>query len=178
MNSELLKDLDNAVTQFNSTVGALAKIQTINDSMEVAMREMSSCEEKILNSCKTIEESSNNVNEQAASFSESNEALRISLGKDVRSLSETVSLYAANAEKAINELRIQESSNSREIRESISELTTTLNNMGSSLTNSISVVQHLLEESEKKRENNKKILLTTTGFALVGMILALVGLFF
>ena len=177
MNSDLQKELDGAVEQFVGTVGALSKIQSINDSMLATMDELHSCEEKMLSSCKTIEGSAQNVNEQAASFSESNEALRISLGKDVRDLTEKVSSYAATTSITLNDLRVQETSNTREIREAISDLKAAITNMESSVNNGIKTIQNLLEESKVDHAKNRKILLVVAGFAAAGMLLSLVGLF-
>lgn len=50
MNSDLLKELDDAIEQFSRTVGALKQIDKINGDINSAMNEMHDCEERLLKS--------------------------------------------------------------------------------------------------------------------------------
>lgn len=177
MNSDLLKELDDAIEQFSGTVGALKQIDKINGDINSAMNEMHDCEERLLRSSETIEKSAVNVNEQAASFSESNEALRISLGKDISKLSDKVIEYTSSSVKSYDEIRIQISNASLEIRTTINVLGEKIEKITSAIRQLSDVELAAIEESRKKQDSSKKLLIMAVSVSAMSLILIVVGMF-
>lgn len=118
-----------------------------------------------------------NVNEQAASFSESNEALRRSLGEDISKLSDKVIEYTSSSVKFFEEIRFQISNASLEIRTKINELGDKTEKITSAISQLSDVELAAIEESRKKQDFSKKLLIMAVYISAMSLILSAVGMF-